>query len=87
MEISVDISLYPLKEEYVEPILAFIKGLESNPKITVKKNQLSTQIYGEYDAVMALITAEMKDVFAVMPHSAMVMKFVGTNRADVEVDW
>ena len=87
MEISVDISLYPLKEEYVEPILAFIKGLESNPNITVKKNQLSTQIYGDYDAVMALITSEMKDVFAAMPHSAMVMKFVGTNRADVEVDW
>ena len=87
MEISVDISFYPLKEEYVEPILAFIKGLESNPNITVKKNQLSTQIYGDYDAVMSLITSEMKDVFAAMPHSAMVMKFVGTNRADVEVDW
>lgn len=87
MEISVDISLYPLKEDYVEPILAFIKGLESNPKITVKKNQLSTQVYGDYDDVMALITSEMKDVFETMPHSAMVMKFIGNNRADVEVDW
>ena len=87
MEISVDISLYPLKEDYVKPILAFIKGLESNPNITVKKNQLSTQIYGDYDDVMALISTEMKDVFEAMPHSAMVMKFVGTNRADVEVDW
>ena len=87
MEISVDISLYPLKEDYVEPILAFIKGLEKNPNITILKNQLSTQIYGEYDEVMALISSEMKDVFEAMPHSAMVMKFVGTNRADVEVDW
>ena len=87
MEISVDISLYPLKEDYVKPIYAFIKGLESNPDITVKKNQLSTQIYGDYDDVMALISSEMKDVFEAMPHSAMVMKFVGTNRADVEVDW
>ena len=87
MEISVDISLYPLKEDYVKPILAFIKGLESNPNITVKKNQLSTQIYGDYDEVMALISSEMKDVFEAMPHSAMVMKFIGNNRADVEVDW
>lgn len=87
MEISVDISLYPLKEDYVKPILAFIKGLESNPNITLKKNQLSTQIYGDYDEVMALISSEMKDVFEAMPHSAMVMKFIGNNRADVEVDW
>ena len=41
MEISVDISLYPLKEDYVAPILAFIKGLEKNPEISLKKNQLS----------------------------------------------
>ncbi|PID33876.1 MAG: hypothetical protein CR955_00195 [Thiotrichales bacterium] len=87
MEISVDISLYPLTEDYVEPILAFIKGLEKNPKITVIKNQLSTQIYGDYDDVMALISTEMKAVFEAMPHSAMVMKFIGNNRADVEVDW
>ena len=87
MEISVDISLYPLKEDYVEPILAFIKGLEKNPNITVIKNQLSTQIYGDYEEVMALITTEMKSVFEAMPHSAMVMKFIGNNRADVEVDW
>ncbi len=87
MEISVDISLYPLKEDYTKPILAFIKGLETNPNITVKKNQLSTQIYGDYDEVMALINSEMKAVFEAMPHSAMVMKFIGNNRADVEVDW
>ncbi len=31
MRISVDISLYPLTEQYVEPILAFIKQLENNP--------------------------------------------------------
>ena len=28
MEISVDISMYPLQEDYEKPILAFIKGLE-----------------------------------------------------------
>ncbi len=87
MEISVDISLYPLQEDYSKPILAFIKGLEKNPNISVKKNQLSTQIYGDYDEVMALINAEMKAVFEAMPHSAMVMKFIGNNRADVAVDW
>lgn len=87
MEISVDISLYPLQENYKKPIYAFIKGLESNPNITVKKNQLSTQIYGDYDEVMTLINTEMKSVFATLPHSALVMKFLGNNRADIEIDW
>jgi len=87
MEISVDISLYPLQEDYAKPIYAFIKGLEKNPNISVKKNQLSTQIYGDYDEVMALLNTEMKTVFEVLPHSAVVLKFIGNNRADVEVDW
>ena len=87
MEISVDISLYPLKEDYVVPILAFIKGLESNPEITVKKNQLSTQIYGEYHAVMSLLQNEIYDVFTEIPESAIILKLIGNNRANVTVDW
>ncbi|MGK0273094.1 MAG: hypothetical protein ACI88H_003772 [Cocleimonas sp.] len=87
MEISVDISLYPLQEDYEAPIFAFIKGLEKNPKITVIKNQLSTQIYGDYHDIMSLLQDEMYEVFKAIPKSAMVLKFVGNNRADVKVDW
>ena len=87
MEISVDISLYPLKENYVEPILAFIKGLERNSEITVKKNQLSTQIYGEYHVVMVLLKTEIYGVFEEVPESAIVLKLIGNNRDDVTVDW
>ena len=87
MEISVDISLYPFQENYEAPIFTFIKGLEKNPEITVIKNQLSTQIYGEYHAIMSLLQDEMYEVFKEIPKSAMVLKFVGNNRADVTVDW
>lgn len=87
MEISVDISLYPLQENYEEPIFAFIKGLEKNPDITVMKNQLSTQIYGDYHAIMTLLNDEMYEVFKEIPKSAIVLKFVGNNRADVDVNW
>ncbi len=87
MEISVDISLYPLQENYEAPIFAFIKGLEKNPDITVIKNQLSTQIYGDYHAIMSLLQDEMYEVFKEIPKSAVVLKFIGNNRADVEIDW
>lgn len=83
MRISVDISLYPLTEQYVEPILAFIDQLENNPALIVKRNSLSTQVFGEYQDVMAAMNSEIEAVFAAMPHSAFVLKMVGTDRADI----
>jgi N-acyl-D-aspartate/D-glutamate deacylase len=83
MRISIDISLYPLTEGFVEPILEFIDQLEKNPKIVVKRNSLSTQVFGEYRDVMDMMDAEIEKVFAVMPHSAFVLKMVGTDRADI----
>ena len=83
MRISVDISLYPLTEDYVEPILAFIAQLESNSKLIVKRNSLSTQVFGEYRDVMDMIDKEIEVVFDELPHSVFAMKFVGTDRADI----
>ena len=83
MRISVDISLYPLTEDYVEPILAFIAQLESNSKLIVKRNSLSTQIFGEYRDVMDMLDKEIEVVFDELPHSVFAMKFVGTDRADI----
>ncbi len=83
MRISVDISLYPLTEQFVEPILKFIDQLESNPQLIVKRNSLSTQVFGEYQDVMAAMNSEIEAVFAAMSHSAFVLKLVGTDRADV----
>jgi uncharacterized protein YqgV (UPF0045/DUF77 family) len=83
MRVSVDISLYPLTEQYVEPILTFIDKLEANPALVVKRNSLATQVFGEYRDVMDCLDAEIEAVFAAMPHSAFVLKMVGTDRADV----
>lgn len=83
MRISIDISLYPLTQDYIEPILAFIDHLEENDKLIVKRNSLSTQVFGEYRDVMDVMDKEIEQVFAQLPHSAFVLKMVGTDRADV----
>lgn len=83
MRISLDISLYPLTEDYIEPILAFINKIEANDLLVVKRNSLSTQVFGEYRDVMDCIDVEMENVFAVLPHSVFAMKFIGTDRADI----
>ena len=80
MEISVDISMYPLQEEFRKPILAFINAIENENSIDVVKNDLSTQIHGDYKIIMQLLEKEMFSVFTEIPHSIFVLKFVGNNR-------
>lgn len=83
MRISVDISLYPLNQDYVEPILTFIAKLETNPKLIVKRNSLSTQVFGEYRDVMDCLDDDIEAVFDAIPESVFVLKIVGMDRADV----
>ena len=80
MEISVDISMYPLQQEFEAPILAFISQLEKEESVEVVRNELSTQIHGDYKTIMALLEKEMFSVFTEIPDSIFVLKFVGNNR-------
>lgn len=83
MEISVDISMYPLQREFEAPILAFIDMLEKETSVEVVRNELSTQVHGEYKIIMALLEKEMFSVFTEIPDSIFVMKFVGNNRRGI----
>ena len=83
MEISVDISLYPLQEGYEKPILDFIDSLEKEDSIDVVRNELSTQIHGNYHIIMKLLEKEVFSVFTEIPHSIFVMKFIGNNRKGI----
>ncbi|MEX0813356.1 MAG: YkoF family thiamine/hydroxymethylpyrimidine-binding protein [Chitinophagales bacterium] len=63
MEASIEISLYPLSENYKDVIVEFLKSLKSkNANLRIETNGLSTQIFGEYDALMKLLQGEMKKV-------------------------
>jgi uncharacterized protein YqgV (UPF0045/DUF77 family) len=83
MEISVDISLYPLQEGYEKPILAFIAALEKEQSIDVVRNELSTQVHGKYHTIMQLLEKEILSVFDEIPHSIFVIKLVGNNRKGI----
>jgi len=80
MEISVDISMYPLQNSFEAPILAFIAQLEQESSVEVIRNELSTQVHGGYKTIMALLEKEMFSVFTQIPDSVFVIKFVGNNR-------
>lgn len=83
MEISVDISMYPLQKEFEAPILVFIAMLEKEKSVEVVRNELSTQVHGEYKTIMTLLEKEMFSVFTDIPDSVFVLKFVGNNRRGI----
>lgn len=83
MEISADISMYPLQKEFEAPILAFIAELEKEQSVEVVRNELSTQVHGDYKVIMALLEKEMFSVFSEIPDSIFVLKLVGNNRQGI----
>lgn len=79
MDLSIEISNYPLNENYIPVIKDFIDRLNNHPELTVVTNTMSTQVFGEYDEVMRVITAELKGSFAKEVKQVMVMKFINSD--------
>lgn len=79
MKTSIDISYYPLNEEYKAPIKKFVESLQQQPNIAVKPNSMSTQVFGDYDAVMTAISHCMKNAMK-LPHSVFVLKVMNADR-------
>jgi uncharacterized protein YqgV (UPF0045/DUF77 family) len=76
MHVSVDISLYPLTPDYEEPIKFFIQRLNEAEGIEVATNPLTTQLTGDYDRVMTLLTAAMRPTLAGDPICSFVLKIL-----------
>ncbi len=78
MNVSVDISYYPLKEEFIPPIKNFILRVNQYPDIDVVTNGMSTQVFGSYDLVMNALATEIKKSFEI-PHSVFILKIVNAD--------
>ena len=86
MKLSIELTLTPLKKDFIPTIKSFILKLRSLGFI-VKENPLSTQIYGDFDSVMQslvpLIRNTFKDEEAIMLH----LKMVKGDRSQYEPDF
>lgn len=60
MKVTVEISMYPLADDYLRGIVNFIEALNSHPELEVQTNPTSTQVFGEYETVMGLLAREMR---------------------------
>lgn len=83
MNISVELTLSPLQDNFETPIIQFIKKLRASG-LTVLENPLSTQVFGDYDKVMELLNSEIKESFENLDHVVLTMKVVKSDRSDYE---
>ncbi|TDR20657.1 YkoF family thiamine/hydroxymethylpyrimidine-binding protein [Marinicella litoralis] len=74
MQVSVEISLYPLDQNYIPPIQEFIDRLNTYTELKVVENTMSTQVYGEYAKVLEILNSEMQRTHHHTPKAAFVMK-------------
>ncbi len=83
MKISVELTLSPLQDDFEPPIIDFIKKLRDSG-LTILENPLSTQVFGDYDKVMELLNAEIKESFENLDHVVLTMKVVKSDRSEYE---
>lgn len=79
MRITAELSLYPLQPGFVGPITDFIHGLRAQPGIEVVSNQMSTQIRGDFDAVMGAITSTSRSCMERVHPVVLVAKILNSD--------
>lgn len=76
MQVAVDISLYPLDEDFIPPIKNVIERLSRHEGVQVEYNRMSTQLRGDYDVVMPALTAEIRTTFEDVPKAVFAIKIL-----------
>ena len=76
MKLSVEVSMYPLKDEYIPAIQAFIDRVNTYPQLTVLTNVMSTQIFGDYDLLMDVMRDEIRRSYETYGRAIFVCKFI-----------
>jgi len=82
VRVAVDISLYPLADDFIPPIKDVIERLNANSSVEVLTNTMSTQIRGDYDVVMAALNQEIKKTFEQCPKAVFAIKILNNPLGD-----
>ena len=81
MDIGVEISLYPLRAQFVPAIKEFLERLNHAKQLRVVTNSMSTQIFGRYEDVMQVLQRELRATFELLGEASdkavFVMKVLG----------
>ena len=76
MILTVELSMYPLQEGYRDLVTDFIRELNTKPGLHCSTSATSTQIVGEYDVVMRVLTELFAWSNATQGRAVFVAKFI-----------
>ncbi len=79
MRITVELSLYPLAPDFVVHITDFIVELRREPGLEIVTNQMSTQVRGEFDAVLAAVARCTRTAMERVQPVVLVAKFLNAD--------
>jgi uncharacterized protein YqgV (UPF0045/DUF77 family) len=85
MKLVAEISMYPLKEQYIEPIQEFIDRLNTYESIKVVTTATSTTVSGDYLATMQLLAEEMQLSHERVGQAIFVCKFLNGDKMSTEI--
>lgn len=63
MQVTAELSLYPLCNDYEEIVWNFIKDLQKNTALEVQTNGMSTQVFGDINVLMPSVSEAIKRVY------------------------
>ena len=85
MQVTVDISMYPNKEDFIPPIKGFIERINAHDGIKVVTFPTSTVVQGEYDHVMHCVKETISECHKEFKNAVYVMKVIPEYEALDEV--
>jgi len=76
VKLTADLSLYPIQDDYVSVIDAFIEALRATDGIDIVTNSMSTQICGDYDRVFETVSRVLAASQERFGNQVLVVKFI-----------
>jgi len=80
VKLTAELSLYPLQQEYIPVIQAFIEAAQEAAReaddMVIVTNAMSTQITGDYDQVFNLVQRQLKASYTRFGMQVLVCKFI-----------
>ena len=76
MQLTAEISLYPLADQYLDIVKDFVRALRKYEDLTLITNAMSTQVCGDYDRVFEAVSTELRASVEHNGKQVLVCKFI-----------
>lgn len=76
MQVTIDISMYPMREDFIPPIKAFIEKINHFDNLKITTFPTSTVVQGDYDHAMQAVQKTIQGCYEEFNRAVYVMKVI-----------